>query len=154
MVMALADKANQYIDEQKPWILAKDPATLAQAQAVCTQGINLYRCLITYLSPVVPRLARDSEELLKTALHWDALSAPLLGVTISNFKHLLQRVDKDKVLAMVEASKPKSESGEPPPAAAKAEKKQDKTPAPAPAKQEKPAQEGALAAKLRRWFDS
>lgn len=129
-IMALADKANQYIDEEKPWILAKDPSTLAEAQAVCTQGINLYRCLITYLAPVVPRLARDSEALLKVELRWDTLASPLCGVTISKFTHLMQRVDKDKVAAMVEASKPKgSELAAVP--AAKAEKKKDKKPQPA-----------------------
>jgi methionyl-tRNA synthetase len=63
-VMALADRANGYIAEQKPWVLAKDESTRAEAQAVCTQGLNLYRCLITYLQPIVPGIAKDSALLL------------------------------------------------------------------------------------------
>lgn len=104
-VMALADKANAYIDEQKPWALAKDEETRAQAQAVCTQGLNLYRCLITYLQPIVPGIAKDSGLLLQHEIDWQSLSAPMLGRRISKFKALVQRVDKDKVAAMVEASR-------------------------------------------------
>jgi methionyl-tRNA synthetase len=104
-VMALADRANAYIAEQKPWILAKDEATRAQAQAVCSQGLNLYRCLITYLKPIVPGIAADSETLFGIELTWKSLPEPMLGRAISDFKPLLQRVEKDKVDAMVEASK-------------------------------------------------
>ncbi|MCP4445189.1 MAG: methionine--tRNA ligase [Myxococcales bacterium] len=108
-IMALADKANQYIADQAPWKLAKEEATLEQAQAVCTQGLNLYRMLITYLSPVVPRIFDDSCKLFGEELTWEGARKPLLGVGIKAFSPLLQRVDKDKVAAMAAASKPPSE---------------------------------------------
>ena len=60
-IMALADDANLYIDEHKPWLLAKDPARAAEVQAVCTQGLNLFRVLTLYLKPVLPRLAAGAE---------------------------------------------------------------------------------------------
>ncbi len=105
-IMALADKANQYIAEQQPWKLAKNEETMAQAQAVCTQGINLYRMLITYLSPVVPRIFEDSCKLFPGPLTWESARVPLLGTKITAFTPLIERVDKTKVAAMVEASKP------------------------------------------------
>jgi methionyl-tRNA synthetase len=120
-VMALADKANSYIAEQKPWVLAKDEATRAQAQAVCTQGLNLYRCLITFLKPIVPGIAADSEALFGLELTWNGLGEPMVGRAISDFKPLLQRVEKDKVQAMVDASK----EGEPGDAKKKAEQEDD-----------------------------
>ena len=67
-IMALADRANQYIDQHKPWVLAKDPARAAEVQAVCTQGINLFRVLMMYLKPVLPKLAAAAEKFLGTAV--------------------------------------------------------------------------------------
>ena len=62
--MALADDANRYIDEKKPWVMAKDDAQLDEVQAICTQGINLFRSLMIYLTPVIPSVAADSREFL------------------------------------------------------------------------------------------
>ncbi|WP_022948047.1 methionine--tRNA ligase [Methylohalobius crimeensis] len=106
-IMALADAANQYIDEHKPWIMAKDPALDKELRAVCTQGINLYRILVGYLKPVLPRLAADSESFLNLSEQsWPDISTPpLLNHRIEPFKPLLSRVDPDRVAAMVEASK-------------------------------------------------
>jgi methionyl-tRNA synthetase len=56
-IMGLADRANQYVDSNKPWALAKDPARAAEVLAVCTQGINLFRVLMSYLAPVLPQMA-------------------------------------------------------------------------------------------------
>src|SRR5690606_38630193 len=53
-VMALADRANQYIDEKKPWLAVKDPKNGDDVVAVCTLGINLFRTLMVYLKPVIP----------------------------------------------------------------------------------------------------
>ncbi|MGO1247665.1 MAG: methionine--tRNA ligase [Oceanisphaera sp.] len=104
-IMALADKANRYIDEQAPWVIAKQEGQDDQLQAICSVGINLFRCLMTYLKPVMPELAQRSEAFLNTTLTWDALSAPLVDHTLSSFKSLFSRMDTDKVAAMVEASK-------------------------------------------------
>lgn len=105
-IMALADKANQYVDEQKPWVLAKDPARAAEVQAVCTQGLNLFRVIMTYLKPVVPQLAADSEAFLNAGeLTWASIHTPLLAQQINPFKALLTRIEREAVLAMVEDNK-------------------------------------------------
>jgi methionyl-tRNA synthetase len=104
-IIALADRANQYIDEKKPWAMAKDEAQAAEVQAVCSVGINLFRILATYLKPVLPAMAEKSEAFLQTSLDWTALQAPLTDHTLAPFEPLLQRVDAEVVAAMVEAGK-------------------------------------------------
>lgn len=105
-IMALADKANQYVDENKPWVLAKDEARQADVQAVCTQGINLFRVIIAYLKPVLPQLAADSEAFLNAGvLAWDSVQQPLVGGEIATFKPLMVRVEQAMVDAMLEDNK-------------------------------------------------
>jgi len=105
-IMALADLANQYIDGQKPWLLAKDPGKAQQVQDVCSMGLNLYRVLACYLKPVLPKLARESEAFLNIEpFSWAAAAQPLLGHRINLFQPLLTRVEQEKINAMVEASK-------------------------------------------------
>ena len=104
-IIALADRANQYIDDKKPWVMAKDEALEDEVQAVCSVGINLFRALATYLKPVLPEMAEKSEAFLQCSLDWTALDAPLIAHELAPFQPLLQRVDADVVAAMVEASK-------------------------------------------------
>ena len=104
-IIALADRANQYIDEQKPWVMAKDEALADQVQAVCSVGINLFRVLATYLKPVLPAMATKSEAFLNCSLDWTALDTALAGHELATFEPLLQRVDAEAVTAMVEAGK-------------------------------------------------
>lgn len=105
-IMALADKANQYIDEQKPWVLAKEEGKDAEVQAVCSMGINLFRVLIAYLKPVLPRTAEQAETFLKIdSLQWTDIEKPLLSHTIEPFKPLMTRVEQDKIDAIIEESK-------------------------------------------------
>ena len=104
-IIALADRANQYIDEQKPWVMAKDEALADQVQAVCSVGINLFRVLATYLKPVLPAMAAKSEAFLNCSLDWTALDTALVSHELDTFEPLLQRVDADAVKAMVEAGK-------------------------------------------------
>ena len=104
-IIGLADRANQYIDEKKPWVMAKDDALTDQVQDVCSVGINLFRALATYLKPVLPAMAEKSETFLQTSLDWTALDAPLVGHELAPFEPLLQRVDPEAVAAMIEASK-------------------------------------------------
>jgi methionyl-tRNA synthetase len=93
-IMALADRANQYIDDKKPWLLAKQPAAAAEVVAVCTQGLNLFRALIGFLKPIVPALAARSEKLLAAGeLTWQSVAEPLLGRPIAPFEPLLTRVE-------------------------------------------------------------
>ncbi len=105
-IMSLADEANRYIDEQKPWVMAKDEAQLPAVQSVCTQGLNLFRTLMIYLTPVIPTVAEDSRAFLgENTWQWDQAATPLLGQTINAFKPLLGRVDADAISAIVEESR-------------------------------------------------
>jgi len=105
-IMALADKANRYIDENKPWVMIKDESQQERVQAVCTQGINMFRSLMIYLAPVLPELAGKACEFLgDEQWQWSDASTPLLGASINKFKPLLTRIEPDKVANMVEQSK-------------------------------------------------
>ena len=104
-VMALADKANRYIDENKPWILIKDDSKLDEVHQVCTQGLNMFRSLMVYLTPVIPAVADDARAFLgESQWHWDDASQPLLGHPINKFKPLLMRVEPEQVERLVEQS--------------------------------------------------
>ncbi len=104
-IMALTDLANQYIDEKKPWALAKMDGMEAEVHAVCSVGLNLFRQLLVYLAPVLPTLAAQAQHFLNIdSLSWDSRKSLLLNHDIRAFEPLMQRVDKDKVAAMVAAS--------------------------------------------------
>ena len=114
-IMALADRANQYIDEKKPWALAKQPGAGAEVQAVCSMGLNLFRLLTIYLKPVLPGLAAQVEQFLQILpLRWSDLNAPLLDHPIAEFKPLLQRMEQVQIAAMVEDSRESYPAGEEP----------------------------------------
>ncbi|GAD78863.1 MULTISPECIES: methionine--tRNA ligase [Vibrio] len=104
-ITALADKANQYVDEKAPWVVAKQEGQDQALQDICSVGINLFRVLMTYLKPVMPELAERTEAFLNQELTWDGVATPLTNHEISKFKALFNRVDPKKVEAMVEASK-------------------------------------------------
>lgn len=104
-IMELADLANQYIDEKAPWVIAKEEGRDAELQQICSNGINMFRQLMTYLAPVLPSMTEKAEAFLNVELNWDARTALLLGHEISKFKPMMTRVEMDKVNAMIEASK-------------------------------------------------
>jgi len=105
-IMALADKANQYIDEKKPWLLAKEEGKDAELHDVCSMGINLFRILALYLKPVIPVLAKNAEQFLNIAPQsWATELQVLTSHAINEFKPLMTRVEADKIAAIVEASK-------------------------------------------------
>ena len=105
-IMSLADEANRYIDDEKPWQQIKQEGMESHVQAVCTQGINLFRILMTYLAPVLPFTAKRASAFLGQNLQkWNDLDQPLLGVSIAPFRPLLTRIDPLKIQAMVEDSK-------------------------------------------------
>lgn len=104
-IMALADKANQYIDAQAPWVTIKDENKQVFTHDVCSLGIHLFRILMVYLKPIVPNLAAQSEAFLNDEFSWSSISDVKTGHKINKFKALMQRVDGDKVAAMVDASK-------------------------------------------------
>lgn len=97
-IMALADRANQYIDEKKPWSLAKQNPQDPEVQNVCSMMLNLFRILMIYLKPILPKMAADAASFLNIKpLLWDDLKQPLLNHKIAEFKPLMQRVETDKI---------------------------------------------------------
>ncbi|KMJ46543.1 methionine--tRNA ligase [Xenorhabdus khoisanae] len=104
-IMALADLANRYVDEQAPWVVAKQEGRDADLQAICSMGINLFRVLMTYLKPVLPGLTVRAEAFLNTELTWDSIQQPLLSHEVSPFKALFNRIEMAKIEAMVADSK-------------------------------------------------
>ena len=104
-IMAQADSVNEYIAEQEPWKRNKDQDQKQQVQDICSLGINLFRIILIYLKPIVPAMAEAGEFFLNDKLSWESIEQPLLSHKINQFKPLMQRVDKDKVEAMVSASK-------------------------------------------------
>ena len=105
-IMKLADKANQYIDEKKPWQLAKEEGKSQEVHEITSLAINLFRVLMTYLKPVLPEMAEKSEEFLNIdSLNWNDINSPLLGHQINKFKPLMTRVEDEQIEAMIESSK-------------------------------------------------
>ncbi|MGN5288029.1 methionine--tRNA ligase [Aeromonas sp. 11P] len=104
-IMALADKANRYVDDKAPWVIAKQEGADAELQAVCSVGINLFRVLMAYLKPVMPLLAERAEAFLAETLSWDGIEMPLVDHTVAPFKALFSRIEPVKIEAMIEASK-------------------------------------------------
>ena len=113
-IMALADRANLYIDRNKPWLAAKDPERAAEVQAVCTQGINLFRVLMTFLKPVLPATADRAEAFLGSRIaHWRDIDTPLLDATIGEYQPLATRVDPAVVQKLVEIPMSTNETAAP-----------------------------------------
>lgn len=106
LTMALADEANKYIDETKPWVIAKQEGADAELQAVCTQGLNLFRVLAAALKPVLPRTSAEAEAFLSApVVTWDDVAAPLQGHTIQPYSPLFTRIDPKLIDAMTDASR-------------------------------------------------
>ncbi|MCC9595174.1 methionine--tRNA ligase [Rubrivivax sp. JA1055] len=102
-VMLLADRVNEYVDQNKPWELAKQEGAEARLHDVCTVCIEAFRLLTLYLKPVLPATAARVEAFLGIApLAWGDAARALGGHTIGAFSHLLQRVDPKKLEALFE----------------------------------------------------
>jgi len=105
-IMALADEANAYIDEMKPWVLARDPAQKELLHRVCTTNLNLFRLLTIYLKPVLPALAAEAEAFLNvSAFVWNDADTVLLNHTINPYRHLAARVNPKQVAALLDEAK-------------------------------------------------
>ncbi|MEP7311153.1 MAG: methionine--tRNA ligase [Pseudomonadota bacterium] len=102
-IMLLADRANQYVDQQKPWVVAKDPARVAEARAIATQAINLFHVLLTWLAPVLPQIAATAAQWLGEGSFagWDAPRRPLLSRSIGKYPQLASRIDPAIVKQLV-----------------------------------------------------
>ncbi len=106
LTMTLADEANRYIDDQKPWVIAKQDGADAQLQSVCTQGLNLFRVLVTALKPILPSTAAQAETFLAAPVQdWTDIARPLTAHTIAVYAPLFTRIDPKMIDAMTDASK-------------------------------------------------
>ncbi len=112
LIMELADRANPYIDAKKPWVLAKQPGGAAELQDACSVGLNLFRQIVVYLAPVLPKLAEQAGALLHDPIqHWNQSQQPLVGTPVAPFSHMMKRAERKDLDAMIEESKPSQESG-------------------------------------------
>jgi methionyl-tRNA synthetase len=108
LIMELADRANPYVEAQAPWTLSKDPGQATKLRDVCTVALNLFRQIVVYLAPVLPKLVKQTEALLNVPIaDWQAAAQPVLGTPVSKFEHMLQRIDPKDVQAMIDDSKEK-----------------------------------------------
>lgn len=115
IILAASDRANQFIEQAAPWNLRGDPAGAEKLREVCTIGLNLFRQIAVYLAPVLPGLAEQTGQLLGVPIgHWDESQRPLLGVTVGEFKHMMRRVERAKIDAMLAASAEPDEEESPP----------------------------------------
>ena len=106
LVMELADRANPYVESAAPWKLRKDPEQAERLRDVCTVALNLFRQIVVYLTPVLPRLAALTGQLFDQPIeHWDDSQTPLVGIGVAKFQHMLKRVELKDVQAMIEDSK-------------------------------------------------
>ena len=105
IVMQCADLTNQYIDQHKPWVLAKDPNKKDEVQAICTTGIEAFRLLCVYLKPILPALITQAEAFLNCEALDFALCDTRLGKhTLNSFQPLMQRIQSEQITTMLEES--------------------------------------------------
>jgi methionyl-tRNA synthetase len=106
-IMALADRANEFVESRAPWKLKKDPEKEHELLEVCAIALNLFRQISVYLAPVLPRFADESARLLSIdePTRWQDAATPVVGNRVVKFEHLMERVDPEKVTAMTEQSR-------------------------------------------------
>lgn len=118
-IMALADRANEYIQSKAPWVMSKEEGREQEVLDVCSVAVNLFRQLMTYLAPVMPELADKTCAFLNLDnLNWDSRTDILKGHSINKFKPMLSRAEMDKVTAILDETKTElaKENGTPAPA--------------------------------------
>lgn len=114
MITELADRANPYVESNAPWNLRKDPTQAKKLQDVCTVALNLFRQIVIYLTPVLPRLTEQTEQLLSERItHWEDARTPLVGTSVGTFQRMLDRVDTKEIQAMLDESKQPDEASAP-----------------------------------------
>lgn len=101
-IMALADKANQYVDKMEPWVLIKDERNLELVHRICSTALNLFRILIIMIEPVTPNLSKKSLNFLNEELSWDSIKSPLLNHKINSFETLLIRIEDNQINQLME----------------------------------------------------
>lgn len=111
LILSLADEANPFVEDAKPWVLRKDESKARELQDVCTIALNLFRQIVIYLSPVLPDLREKTERLLNVTLDsWEAAKTPQVGTPVAKFEHLMKRIEQKDVDAMIEESRAANEA--------------------------------------------
>ena len=111
LIMAQADRANKFVEDQQPWVLRKDPEKATELQAVCSVALNLFRQIVVYLSPVLPEIAGKTGALLNDPItDWAQSQTPLTGNKVEAYQHMLKRVEEKSITTMVEESKAENEA--------------------------------------------
>ena len=105
-IMELADRVNGFVDENKPWEIAKDPVREADLQKVCSVTLEAFRMLSLYLKPVIPQVAAGVEEFLSLpSLSWSDVNTPLSSKNpIKAYKHLMTRVEAPQIETLLAAN--------------------------------------------------
>ena len=105
-IMELADKVNAFVDENKPWEIAKDPEREADLQRVCSITLEAFRLLSLYLKPVLPQVTAGVEDFLSVpAMTWNDVKTPLSSQNpIKAYKHLMTRVEAPQIEALLAAN--------------------------------------------------
>lgn len=106
LIMSYADRANEYVQHHAPWVLNKDPDQQQQVQAICTQSLNLFRVLMTWLHPVLPVTTAKTLAFLQISnLDWNAIEQPLLNHRIHPFQPMLKRIEPEQIEQLMAASR-------------------------------------------------
>jgi methionyl-tRNA synthetase len=115
LIMALADRANKFIDDLAPWTLRKNPDRADDVRNICSISLNLFRQLAVYLAPVLPRLAQQAGELLNAPItSWGDSQQPIGGRRVNQFQHMLKRIEPEQVSKMIADSHEAPAAAEPP----------------------------------------
>lgn len=104
-IMLLAEHANTYINDAEPWVKIKDPEQADAVQQICTVGLNYFRIILTYLSPVLPGLASQTESFLNTSLTLESLEQPLIDHAINKYKPMMTRVEASHIEKILDETK-------------------------------------------------
>ena len=98
LISSLADDVNKYIDDEKPWIKIKDKENNEIVQEICSDGINMFRVLVGYLKPVLPKIAENVEKLLRCSpIDWYNVDQLILEGKIETFKPIITRIDEKSI---------------------------------------------------------
>ena len=104
-IMALTDKANGFVADKAPWVMAKQEGQDDALQQVCSDALEMFRLLTLYLKPVLPKLAHEIERFLNIAPLTYADVGASLSKNINEYTHLITRIDPKAIEAMTEANK-------------------------------------------------
>ena len=109
IITSLSDEVNKYLDEEKPWVKIKDQDTKESVQAICSDGINAFRIIMTYLKPVLPEIASKVESLLNAdPFNYQNICNIILDHKINAFEPLITRIEKESIEKMKDENKQES----------------------------------------------